>query len=107
MIRKGYVFIWCNEARAYEYVPPIRWKRMFLIKRALLRGEVSLNHPEMVIPSTIKSLIAIPVYTMALPLLLILGHHIFMQYLVKDLDHIGKILSLLGLNLIKQKYVTE
>ncbi len=38
MIEKGHSFIWCNEAVAYEVVPPIRWKRTFLLRRALLRG---------------------------------------------------------------------
>ena len=38
MIDHGHVFIWCNEAVAYEVVPPIRWKRTFMLKRALLRG---------------------------------------------------------------------
>lgn len=107
MIKRGYLFIWCNEARAYEYVPPIRWKRAFLIKRALLRGKVSLNHSDIVLPILLKAFFAIPIYTMALPLLILLGHHIFMKYLIKDFDHIGRLLSFLGLDVIKQKYITE
>src|SRR5205085_902502 len=45
MIDKGYVFIWCHEALAYETVPPIRWKRTFMLRRALLQGATSLVHP--------------------------------------------------------------
>src|SRR5439155_18757923 len=43
-INNGRVFIWCNEALAYEGVPPIRWKRTFMLRRALLRGATSPIH---------------------------------------------------------------
>src|SRR5215468_6987654 len=32
MIAKGYTFIWCNEAVAFEVVPPVRWRRTFMLK---------------------------------------------------------------------------
>ena len=41
MIQKGHVFIWCDEAVAYEVVPAIRWKRGFMLRRALLQGSSS------------------------------------------------------------------
>jgi glycosyltransferase involved in cell wall biosynthesis len=43
MIDKGFLFIWCDEAIAYEVVPPIRWKRTFMLRRALLQGTVSVS----------------------------------------------------------------
>ena len=46
VIDKGYVFIWCNEALAYEVVPPIRWKRTFMLRRALLRGAIEPKTPD-------------------------------------------------------------
>jgi len=107
MISKGYTFVWCNDAVAYEYVPPIRWKRTFMLKRALLRGKVSIIHPTSGPLHIVKSLIAIPVYTLALPFLFFLGHHRFMKCLVKDFDHIGRILAFCGLDIIKQKYIME
>lgn len=107
MIHEGFVFVWCNEARVFEYVPSVRWTRKFMLKRALLRGRVSLARPAVAYILTFKSLLAIPVYSMALPVLFILGHHLFMQYLIKDFDHIGRILSLMRVNIIKQKYVME
>src|ERR1017187_7584914 len=45
MLDKGHIFIWCNEAPVYEIVPPHRWKRRFLLKRALLRGKTTSKHP--------------------------------------------------------------
>jgi succinoglycan biosynthesis protein ExoM len=32
VIEKGYVFVWCDEAVAYEIVPPSRWSRSFLCR---------------------------------------------------------------------------
>ncbi|MFX0135266.1 MAG: glycosyltransferase family 2 protein [Candidatus Hodarchaeota archaeon] len=107
MIEKGCVFVWCAEAPVYEEIPPERCSRSFMLKRALLRGKVSLLHPSFNIFDIIKSLIAVSLYTLALPLLFLIGHHIFMEYLVKDFEHIGKLLAVCGLDVIKQKYVMK
>jgi len=107
MIDKGFAFIWCNEATAYEIVPPSRWKRTFLLKRALQRGKVRINHPSHDAQDTIKSLFAIAIYTMILPFSPLLGHHRFMDYSIRLFDHLGKILACIGANPIKDKYVTS
>jgi succinoglycan biosynthesis protein ExoM len=107
MIAKGYVFKYCHEATVYEYIPPIRWKRTFLLKRALLRGKVAILHPAFGIFSVMKSLVAIPLYTISLPFLFLIGHHLFIKYLVKDFDHIGKLLALCKVDIIKERYVTQ
>jgi succinoglycan biosynthesis protein ExoM len=107
MIDKGHVFIWCNEAVAYEVVPRIRWKRSFMLRRALLRGTVSLLDPTFGAFDIAKSAIAVPAYTVALPIALMLGQHRFMTCLVKLFDHLGKLLALLGIKPIRESYVTE
>jgi len=107
MIEKGHVFIWCAEAVVYEVVPPVRWKRSFMLRRALLRGGHSPLHPTFGVLDVAKSIIAIPAYTVALPFALLLGQHKFMTLSVKLFDHLGKILQLLGVNVIKEPYVTE
>src|SRR5208282_5462370 len=61
-IEKGGVFIWCNEAVAYEVVPPIRWKRTFMWRRALLRGSIEPKTPAFGARDVVKSLMAAPVY---------------------------------------------
>ena len=106
MIGKGYVFIWCNEAIVYESVPPMRFKPRFILRRALLRGKVSLNYPNYGARDTAKSLIAVVAYALMLPFLIILGQHMIMKYLEKMFDHLGRILTVLGINPIKDKYVT-
>jgi succinoglycan biosynthesis protein ExoM len=107
MITKGYVFKYCNEAIVYECIPSMRWRRTFLLKRALLRGKAAILHPTFNAFSIAKSLLAIPLYTAFLPLLFLLGHHLFMKYLVKIFDHIGKLLAFCKLDVIKERYITE
>jgi succinoglycan biosynthesis protein ExoM len=107
MIERGHVFVWCDEALAYEVVPPVRWKRSFMLKRALLRGQVALQEPTPVWIALPKSAVAVVVYTLAMPFLLLVGQHVFMKYLVKTSEHLGKLLAFVGFDPVKQKYVTE
>jgi glycosyltransferase involved in cell wall biosynthesis len=107
MIDKGYRFIWCDEAVVYETVPPIRWNRTFMLKRALLRGAVSLVHPTSRSSAIARSVIAAPVYTAVLPVALLLGQGRFMTCLVKLCDHVGRLLAVVGIRPIRESYVTE
>ena len=104
-IGEGRVFVWCNEARVFERVPPERWKRRVLLKRALLRGKMALNATGSKPVSIFKSAVAMAIYTACLPLFLVSGQHIFMKYLIKDFDHFGKVLASLGIDGVKEKYV--
>jgi len=107
MINAGRVFIWCNEAVAYESVPPVRWKRSFMLKRALFRGKNSAHHPSLGAFDTMKSMVAVPLYAALLPFTLLRGQHTFMVFLIKLCDHLGKLLEIAGMNPIKTPYVTE
>ena len=107
VMRKGCKFVWCDEAVAYEVIPPIRWNRSFMLKRALLRGAVSLKYLDFGVRDIAKSVVAVPIYTLALPFALILGQHRFMDLLVRLFDHLGKLLAVMGINPIKEHYVTE
>lgn len=107
LIEGGCVFVWCAEAYVYETVPPARCRRLFMLKRALLRGKVSLLDPSVGIFHIIKSLIAVSLYTGATPILCLAGHHILMRYLVKNFEHIGRLLAVCGIDVIKQNYVIK
>jgi glycosyltransferase involved in cell wall biosynthesis len=107
MIEKGYVFKWCNEAVVYELVPPFRWKRSVMLKRALLRGTCTSLHPGAGGFGIAKSIVAVLVYAAALPVALLVGHHRFMTLLIKLCDHLGKLLAFFGFNPIKEPYVTQ
>jgi hypothetical protein len=69
-----------------------------MIHRALLRGRNTFRHPKHRFRNILKSLIAVPAYALALPVLLLAGHHYFMKYLVKLADHAGRLLASVGLN---------
>ena len=107
MIAKGRTFIWCNEAVAFEVVSPVRWRRTFLLKRALLRGTYCVQHPVSHFRVIATSMVAIPIYAAALPFTLALGHHRFMTLLVKLFDHLGRLLAFVGLRPVRNRYVTE
>jgi hypothetical protein len=102
----GHSFVWCNEAVAYEWVPSLRWKRSFMVRRALLRGKMALSHRRG-LGDLVKSLLAVVGYTLALPVFLVMGHHLFMKYLIKACDHAGKLLAFANINPVREKYVTE
>lgn len=99
----GRCFVWCDEAIAFEVVPPARWSRSFLLSRAFLRGRNSLRQSGGRAWNIAKSLAAVPLYTLLLPVLLVAGHHWFMKYLVKWGDHAGRLLALLGLNPVQKR----
>jgi succinoglycan biosynthesis protein ExoM len=106
LIADGRVFVWCNEAEVYESVPSVRWKRSFMLRRALLRGKTSLNDSRG-IRDVARSCSAVIGYTLALPVFLVIGQHVFMKYLIKTCDHAGKLLALAGLDPIREKYVLD
>jgi succinoglycan biosynthesis protein ExoM len=107
MIEKGHVFIWCSEAVVYEVVPPVRWKRTVMLRRALLRGANSRFHPTFGAVEVAKSLIALTTYLAALPFALVLGHHKFMTLLEKLFDHLGRLLAVVGINPVTEPYITD
>jgi succinoglycan biosynthesis protein ExoM len=104
-IEQGRRFVWSADAIAYETVPPARWKRSYLLRKALLRGATAALQPTCGPKNIIKSMIAVPIYVMALPFALLSGQHRFMTLLVKIFDHLGKLLALVGLNPVKEQYV--
>ena len=106
-MEEGCKFVWCAEAEAFETVPPARWNRTYLIKKALLRGASAALQPSCGWISILRSLIAVPLYIVVLPFSLLLGQHRFMTILVKICDHLGKLLALIGIQPIKEAYVSE
>jgi cellulose synthase/poly-beta-1,6-N-acetylglucosamine synthase-like glycosyltransferase len=107
MIDKGHSFIWCHEAMAWEAVPPVRWSRKFIIKRALLRGAISLRHPTCGAACIFKSFLAVPCYALMLPLQLLRGQGSFMKYIDRFFHHLGRILALFRIDCVGNAYVTQ
>lgn len=103
MTASGAKFIWCNEAPAYETVPPSRWTRRYALQRALLRGNNSLKIVEGRTVRLATSMIAVPLYGLVLPFSLLAGHHRFMKLLISCCDHLGRLFAAVGLNPVSQR----
>jgi len=109
MLGRGHVFVWCNDAPVYEKVSRERMKISTLIKRALLRGKMVHGSQKGRPDKIIISLIALASYTLGLPFLFVMsplfGFDLFMKYLIKDCDHLGKLLALFNVDLVQEKYI--
>ena len=103
MTAAGHRFVWSEDAPVWEVVPAKRCSRSFMLRRALLRGTI----PHFGWRHVATSLVAVPAYTLMLPFCLLLGHHVLMKYLIKNFDHMGRLLAILGVKVIRQKYVIE
>jgi glycosyltransferase involved in cell wall biosynthesis len=102
MIEKGFKFVYCNEATVYETVIPLRYKRSYYIKRAFTRGATS-TYNSFFSFNTIKSIIAIGIYTPILLLTILFNHSYFMKYFIKTCDHIGKLLAYAGIKIVDKR----
>jgi succinoglycan biosynthesis protein ExoM len=106
-IEEGCSFIWCHEAPAYEVVPPVRWKRGFLVRRALFRGIFAQrNHGSQPV-RVLQALISVPLYALLLPVALAFGQAKFMACVFKLSYHAGRLFGLFGFNPIRGPYVTH
>jgi len=103
LTQRGRVFVWCNEAIAYETVPPSRCSRGYMLKRALLRGRNILKHPVGRLRMLGRSVVAVPLYSLALPALLLCGQHQFMRYCIRLCDHLGRLLAIFGVNPVRER----
>jgi succinoglycan biosynthesis protein ExoM len=103
LMAHGKKAIWCNEAPAYELIPPQRCSRRYQIRLALLRGGNSFKHRNSRLKGIVKALLALPFYCCALPILYLLGEQYFMKYLIKVCDHFGRLMRAFGIVLVRQR----
>lgn len=105
-IEAGHVFIWSADAVVFETIPPARWKRSYILRKAALQGATAALQPDCGVLCTVRSIIAVPIYVTLLPIALLLGQHVFMALMVKICDHSGKLLMQMGINPIREEYVS-
>jgi succinoglycan biosynthesis protein ExoM len=103
----GYSFIWCHGAGAREAVPRSRWRRGFLVRRALFRGIFAQRNHGLQPWRLLQAVISMPVYALLLPIALTLGQARFMRCVFQLSYHAGRLLGFLGLNPIRQAYVID
>lgn len=106
MIQKGEKFIWCEEAAVHEIIPLSRCTRVFQIRRALLRGKVAVPVRFKGCKRILVSSIAVICYIPLLLATVAFSQGLFMKYLVRACDHVGRILSFFGLNPVKENYLS-
>lgn len=106
-IDRNFKFVWCKEAAVFETIPPERCRRRYMLRRALLRGVLGIKYSSFGLADVIRSIIAIPTYTLTLPFAFLIGHHHFMHVLTRHFEHCGKLLGLCGVEIIKEHYVTK
>ncbi len=102
-IKAGSLFVWCNEGLTFETVPQNRWTRRYMLKRALLRGKITLINPKRPIRLIATSFLAVFAYGCILLPALLLGQHVFMKYCIRFCDHAGRLLELVHLNPLKTR----
>jgi glycosyltransferase involved in cell wall biosynthesis len=102
-MQQGHVFAWCNEGVVYEAVPPARWSRRVILRRALLRGKNILKHREGRARALLTSVVAVPAYMLILLPSLLVGQHSFMRTSVRLCDHLGRLLAFAGINPVTER----
>ena len=100
-IARGCRFVWCDEAPVHESIPVERCRRAYVLRRALLRGQGTVRYQNFGPRFLVKSMLAVPGYTVALPFALLLGQHRFMQLLAKDAEHLGRLAAAAGYEPVK------
>jgi glycosyltransferase involved in cell wall biosynthesis len=103
MMEQGARFVWNDAAVVYESVPEARMTRGYYLRRALLRGRNSLRQSAGRARKLASSLVALPLYTLALPFTLLAGQHRFMKLLISWCDHAGRLLAAVGIQAVRER----
>jgi len=103
MLQAGHSFVWCDEARVREKVPPDRQTLRYQMSRAVLRGVTEADRQEVISVGTAKSILATACYAAALPILLIVRYPLFARCLVSCCDHVAKLLAHCGIKLARER----
>jgi succinoglycan biosynthesis protein ExoM len=103
MMERGCSFVWSRESVVHELIPAERTARAFMLRRALLRGVVSTGYANFDAKRVMKALVAVPLYTIALPFTVPLGHHRTMDLLVRGTEHLGLLMGVAGLDPVRQR----
>lgn len=107
MMELGYTFTWCNEAVVFETIPPVRWSRRFMVKRALLRGSINARSDRSPARAFAKSFAASIAYVIVLPFSILCGQHVFMNLMIRLSQHAARVLTVMGVSVVKSPYLTD
>jgi glycosyltransferase involved in cell wall biosynthesis len=105
-IEDGFSFIWSSDAEVFEVLPASRWKRSYFIKRALFNGAMGPKMGKFGWRDVLKAVVAIPLYGFLLPFSLLFGQHRFMTLMMKFSNHLGRLLAMAGIHVVRGTYLT-
>ena len=101
------VFVWCDEAEAYETVTPERWRSSFHLKKSFrigaLNGENLRKSSFSGFIGLLKSIASVPVWSITLFALFPFGKHLWITPTLKLAYSVSCILSYFGFSLKKNR----
>jgi hypothetical protein len=109
MVESGRIFIWCNEAPAYETISKERWSKKFYEQRSLriggLVGEKIRQRAQISQRSysLIKSVVWIAAMTIITPFAKIVGDHLYLRAVTKIMYNKGLLLGFMGRAVIRNR----
>lgn len=99
VMRKGHVFVWCNEGAVFETVLADRWTVSFYLRRAVRKGGLSgawIRKQGSSGGHLALALAGACVYTGALPFATLMGKHNCVKCLVKSAYHVAWLSAFFG-----------
>jgi succinoglycan biosynthesis protein ExoM len=100
-------FIWCDEAVAYETVPPERWQIAFHIKKfwrgGTLNGEHLRRSGSAGLRVVVKRVLSVPVWLIGLLFALPFGKHVWIRPAMKLAYCSGCVLAYCGFSLMRYR----
>lgn len=109
MVEAGKVFVWCNEAPAYEIVPPERWSKRFYSERYLRIGGLvgeKARRRESAVSSVLmlaKSTAWIATMVVSFPIARLAGEHLATKATTKIMYNLGLISGFMGWVIIRNR----
>jgi succinoglycan biosynthesis protein ExoM len=109
MEKKGRVYVWCEEAPAYETVPPERWTTDYYTTRSFRIGgmagrRIRRNHS---IAYSLLFLVKSTVYVIGTGLLIpvawVLGKHVYIRIATRLVYNVGLMSSLAGKSMVHDR----
>ena len=101
LISQGRKIIWCNEAKAYETIPPERWRKSFILNKYLriggLTGEKVRKGYRNRFLFLLHSFAGLFVYSLFLPVSIPFGFHLLFKSFVKIVYYTGCVLGFVGI----------
>jgi len=98
LIDRGYQFIWCREAGAYEVVNQSRWKLSHYLYRAVLNGgDNGKWYCKGSAVYFMRALLSFIYYTGLLSVSIFMGKHYIYKYLIKVVFDFARILGCFGI----------